>query len=150
MGLFSSNIKFLDNLPTSFEDDNFILTSEMTEKYKKSRIKMEKGQVKPRKQRFCKNASIFDITGKKITWGDIAPEDVNEMMGVYYILSEEKSLWNKNEIKENSRDHSPDLEGFVFNIDYIKRKAFARIIDGEIQTNETLIKKRIEYEKNNA
>ncbi|PIN81756.1 hypothetical protein COV11_01210 [Candidatus Woesearchaeota archaeon CG10_big_fil_rev_8_21_14_0_10_30_7] len=96
MGLFNT-VQFREDLPISFENDGFELTPEMREKYLQSKIRITNGQMRQRDKYFCKNASIFDVTGTKLSWGDIAPRDVTQMLGVYYILSEHKSYWNPDE-----------------------------------------------------
>ena len=55
----------------SFADDGYVLNDEMLEKYRRTRITMRRGQILPRSKMFCKNASIFDVSGRKIIWGDI-------------------------------------------------------------------------------
>ncbi len=145
-------IEFTQGLPDSFEDDTFSLTNEMQEKYKNSVITIVDGQMGTRPY-FCKNASIFDVAGRKICWGNIGPNDVKQMKGVYYILSEGSSFWNADPQEVNGylpllsdarfpahrRSHLPNFEPVVFNVSYVKRHAFARIIDGKIQTNKNLV-----------
>jgi hypothetical protein len=126
------NVVKLDENITSFENDDYELTREMIERYERSKIKIAKGQIKYGDNRFCKNASIFDVAGNKITWGDIAADDVDEMKGVYYILSEYKSYWDFRKVL-------PSLELVMMNIDYIRKNAIARIVDGKIETNDNLI-----------
>lgn len=152
MGLHDT-VKLREDLPTSFKDDEFTLTPEMIEKYKNSKISIQNGQIRSYSRYFCKNGSIFDVTGLKIVWGDIAPEDVKDMLGVYYILSEHKSFWKPDETaikksyfrrddpnsKSPFRDLLPDFEPAVFDPSYVKTHAIARIVDGEIQTSKNLI-----------
>lgn len=152
MGLHDT-VQLRTDLPVSFENDGFELSPEMAGKYLESIVDVREGQMRNRDARFCKNASIFDVTGKKIVWGDIAPADVKRMKGVYYILSEHKSFWDPKESavkgwnfrgedpnsKSQFRDSLPDFEPNVFDINYVKRNALARIVDGEIQTSEGLI-----------
>jgi len=152
MGLYKT-VTLREDLPLSFENDGFELTPEMGEKYKQTRITIQNGQIRSHLEYFCKNASIFDVTGTKIVWGDITPKDVEGMLGVYYILSEHKSFWrpDENAVKgwdfrskdPNSlspfRELLPDFEPVVFDIRYVKTNAIARILDGEIQTSEDLI-----------
>jgi len=152
MGLYDT-VLLRENLPLSFENDEYRLTPEMREKYLKSIIGVKNGQIRGRDEYFCKNASIFDVTGTKLVWGDIAPRDVTKMFGVYYILSQHKSYWKPDEeavrgwkLKgedPNSmspfRHMLPDFEPMIFDPKYVKRNAIARIIDGEIQTSRDLI-----------
>ena len=78
----------------SFVDDGYELDSIMLMKYQRTRITMRQGQILPRSRMYCKNASVFDLSGRKIIWGDIGPDDVKQMFGVYYIMSEHASFWN--------------------------------------------------------
>jgi len=125
MGLYNT-VQLREDLPACFEYDNYSLTLEMQAKYLESRMGVIDGQVRERDEYFCKNASIFDLTGKKLAWGDITPQDVAEMRGVYYILSEYRSYWDRHE----EADFTPE---------YVKKNAIARIVDGQIQTSRTLI-----------
>ena len=126
------NIVQLNENILSFENDGYELTEEMKEKYQKSKIKISNQQLISNDKRFCKNASIFDVTGLKIAWGDIAPEYVNEMFGIYYVLSEYKSLWD-------FRKMLPNMEPIAIDINYIKKNAIARIVEGKIETNDNLM-----------
>jgi len=126
------NIIQLDENITSFENDKYELNEEMKEKYSKSKIKISSQQLIIKDKRFCKNASIFDVTGLKIAWGDIALEYVNEMFGIYYVLSEYKSYWD-------FRNVLPNMEPIAMNMNYIKKNAIARIVDGKIESNDNLI-----------
>jgi len=150
MGLYNT-IKFDETLPISFYDDLYEWNLQMRDKYSKSKIKSKLGQILSRDKLFCKNASIFDLIGTKIWWGDLGQKDVEDLKGVYYILSEHKSFWNvpKDVIKDAKynedpfskspfRDYLP-LEPILIDIKYIKSNAIARIVDGKIQTSEKLI-----------
>ena len=152
MGLYNT-VQLREDLPPSFKNDGYELTPEMRAKYLESIIGVTNGQMRGRDEYFCKNGSIFDVTGTKLAWGDIAPRDVTQMLGVYYILSEHKSYWKLDEesVKgwnfrsddSNSRspfrDSLPDFELIVFDPKYVKRSAIARIVDGQIQTSRYLI-----------
>ena len=92
MGL-EDKIQWKDDL-RSFEDDGYEMTDEMIEKYTKTVITIVNGQTRSRGEYFCKNASIFEVSGIKVAWGDISPKDVESMLWVYYILSEHKSYWD--------------------------------------------------------
>lgn len=152
MGLYNA-LQLRKDLPFSFEDDGYELTPEMRTKYSKSIIGVKNGQMRRIDECFCKNGSIFDVTGTKLTWGNIAPKDVTQMLGVYYILSEYKSFWKPDEeavkgwnfrsedpnSRSPFRDLLPNFEPVVFDPKYVKRNAIARIVDGEIQTSEELI-----------
>lgn len=152
MGLYDT-VELRNDLQISFENDGFEITNEMIEKYRSSKLCIDNGQVLPRQIYFCKNASVFDLTGTKIVWGDIAPEDVKNMMGVYYILTEHTSYWKppkyavrleqKNGEDPNSnssfRNILPKKEAVAFDMNYIKRNAIARIVDGKIDTSKDLI-----------
>lgn len=120
----------LDEDISSFENDEYKFTKEMKKKYLESKIKMSEGQIRY-DDNFFKNTSIFDLAGRKVIWGDIAPEDVDEMKGVYYLLSEYKSFWDF----RNSKNKNPD----ALKVKYIKKNAIARIVDGKIETNDNLI-----------
>lgn len=126
------NIILLEENILNFESDKYELTVEMKEKYQKSKIKISSNQLIGNDKRFCKNASIFDVAGTKIAWGDIAPENVKERLGIYYVLSEYKSLWDFRKIL-------PKMEPIVMDINYIKKNAIARIVDGKIETNDNLM-----------
>ena len=133
----------------SFVDDGYVLDDEMLEKYRRARITMCQGQILPRNKMFCKNASVFDVSGRKLVWGDIGGDDVKEMYGVYYILSEHSSFWSPvvqdvNDWSRRSddpfseslcRQFLPKLEPVRFKIETVKRFAIARIIDGKIQSS---------------
>jgi hypothetical protein len=137
---------------TSFSDDGYLLDDEMLEKYRHSRITMRQGQILPPSRMFVKNASIFDLSGKKLVWGDIGAADVKEMYGVYYILSEHASFWSPVEkdvtrwsprsddpfSQSSYRQLLPDAEPIQFNISTVKRYAIARIYDGKIQSSRKL------------
>ncbi|MEK6812372.1 MAG: hypothetical protein AABX76_02330 [Nanoarchaeota archaeon] len=154
MSLFDT-VLFREDLPKSFRWDwlKFRMDDEMREKYKRSKIGITDGQIRSREQYFCKNASVFDVAGKKIAWGDVAPLDVKMMEGVYYILSEYKSFWHVPEkgtkewsfrskdpnSKSRFQDLLPEFEPTVFKPSYVRRNAIARIVDGEIQTSGRLI-----------
>ncbi len=151
MGLYDINLRI--DLPSSFEHDGLVLTPEIMEKYKRSTITLQNGQILEECTRFCKNASIFDLTGTKIVWGDFGPKDVEEMLGVYYVLSEHKSYLDvpKEAVKVHKLHHDdpfsqspfrhllPPGEPYILDIGYIKKNAIARIVNGEIQTNRDLI-----------
>jgi hypothetical protein len=136
----------------SFVDDGYTLDDEMIEKYRRTRITMRQGQILPRNKMFCKNASIFDVTGRKLIWGDIGPDDVKEMYGVFYLLSEHSSFWNPAEkdvegwsLRSDDpfsvsvcRQFLPDLEPIQFRIETVKRFAVGRIVDGKIQSSRNL------------
>lgn len=155
MGLYDT-VPMKADLPSSFETDGYGLDLEMKLKYQQSKITLRDGQMRDRAQYFCKNASIFDLTGTKLGWGDIAPADVEKMMGVYYILSEMKSYWLVNMLAVNSMKDSQDPnsispfrhllppEAINIEISYIKKNAIARIADGKIETNKELILKNIQ------
>jgi hypothetical protein len=113
---------------------------------------MRQGQILPRGRMFCKNASVFDVTGRKLVWGDIGPDDVKEMYGVFYLLSEHSSYWNPVErdvitwgprsddpfSESLFRNLLPNFEPIQFRIETVKRFAIARIVDGEIQSSRQL------------
>ena len=138
----------------SFVDDGYVLDDEMLERYRRSRITIHQGQILPRSRMFCKNASVFDVTGGKLIWGDIGPDDVKQMFGVYYILSEHASFWNPVEKDATStrwtlrsddpfseslcRQFLPDIEPVQFKIETVKRFAVARIVDKKIQSSREL------------
>lgn len=136
----------------SFVDDGYELDEEMLQKYRRSNITMRLGQILPRSRMFCKNASIFDVTGRKLIWGDIGPDDVRQMFGVYYILSEHSSFWSpvQKDVSRWSlrsddpfseslcRQFLPDFEPVQFKIETVKRFAVARIVDGKIQSSREL------------
>ena len=152
MGLHDT-VEFRDDLPLSFENDGFELTPDMRGKYLESIIGVTNGQMRARDKYFCKNASIFDVTGTKLVWGDVAPKDVEQMLGVYYILSEHKSFWKPEEeavkgwefrskdpkSKSPFIDLLPDFEPVVIDLRYVKKNAIARIVDGKIETSDNLI-----------
>ena len=118
----------------TFENDGVELTPDMIEKYRNSTTRVANGQTLRSGEWFCKNASIFDVTGAKIAWGDIAPADVENMLGTYYILSQHRS---------SSLGSELDSAGMVYpnsvDISCVKENAFARIVDGVIQTSSWLI-----------
>jgi hypothetical protein len=138
----------------SFLNDGYVLDDEMRQKYRRSRITMRQGQILPRSRMFCKNSSVFDVTGRKLIWGDIGPDDVKEMFGVYYILSEHSSFWSPVEKDDIStrwsprsddsfsvslcRQFLPDFEPVQFKIETVKRFAVARVVDGKIQSSRKL------------
>lgn len=145
-------VPMMEDLPHSFVDDGYSLTPEMLEKYNDTKLTMTVGQMRSREEMFSKNTSMFDVTGRKVVWGDIAPRDVADMKGVFYLLSEHRSYWKipKDVVKgecvnedPNSksvcRDWLPDFEAVVVDIKYVKDNAFARIVDGEIQTSSHLL-----------
>lgn len=152
MGLYNT-LELRKDMPLTFENDGYELNIEMIERYRNSKMCIENGQMLPRETYFCKNVSIFDLTGTKIFWGDIAPEDVRNMMGIYYILTEHTSYWNppKSAVKLNQKNNEdinskssyrhllPEREAVALDIDYIKRNAIARINDGAIETSKDLI-----------
>ena len=152
MGLFDT-VKMNQDITSTFENDGFELTEEMIDKYKKSKITIKNGQIRSRDKYFCKNASIFDVTGMKLVWGDIEPNDVKDMQGVYYILSEHKSFWKIDETDVKgwnfrSKDPNsispfkhllPDFEPVILDLKYVKKNSIGRIINGEIQTSKWLI-----------
>lgn len=150
MGLFNT-VKFNDDLPENFLNDKYQWNIEMRNKYLESKIKSEPGQILSREKMFCKNASIFDLTGLKIWWGDLCPNDVIYLKGIYYILSEYKSFSNvpkkfiyEIKMNEDKFSNSPfrqylPLEPTILEIKYVKGSAIARINDGKIETNEKLI-----------
>jgi len=136
----------------SFLDDGYELNEEMLQKYRCSRITMRKGQILSRSRMFCKNVSVFDLSGKKLVWGDIGPDDVKQMFGVYYLMSEHASFWTpveKDVTRWTPRSNDPfsqspyqqflpELEPIAFKIETIKRFAVARIVDGKIQSSREL------------
>ena len=152
MSLYDT-VQLREDLPISFENDGYELTQEMVAKYLESIIEVTNGQIRKIDEYFCRNGSIFDVTGTKLAWGDIAPRDVAKMLGVYYILTEHKSYWEPDgeaakgwtlrsedpNSRSPFRDLLPDLEPAVFDPRYVKRNAIARIVDGEIQTSRDLI-----------
>ena len=137
----------------SFANDGYALDSLMLKKYRLTRITMSQGQILPRSRMFCKNSSVFDLFGRKIIWGDIGPDCVRQMFGVYYILSEHTSFWNpveKNAARWSPRSDDPfsqsryrqflpDAEPVEFRITTVKRYAIARISDGKIQSSRKLL-----------
>ena len=70
MSLFDT-VLFREDLPKSFRWDwlKFRMDDEMREKYKRSKIGITDGQIRSREQYFCKNASVFDVAGKKNSVG---------------------------------------------------------------------------------
>jgi len=137
-----------------FADDRYVMAEGMAAKYRFSKEAIPpRGNLRPRETMLFKNVSIFDITGTKITWGDIAPEDVRMMLGVYYILSEHKSFWNPPEnavirfgpVSEDPNSRSPfrellpEKEPMIMSVRYVKANAIARIVDGEIHTSRQLL-----------
>jgi hypothetical protein len=136
----------------SFVDDGYVLDEEMLQKYRRSRIPTRQGQILPRSRMFCKNASVFDVSGRKLIWGDIGPDDVKQMFGVYYIMSEHSSFWNPVEedvtrwtprsddpfSESLSRQFLPEFEPIQFKIETVKSFAVARIVDGQIQSSRKL------------
>ena len=136
----------------SFANDGYVLDTEMLQKYLRSSITMRQGQILPRNKMFCKNASIFDIGGIKIIWGDLGPDDVKNMYGVYYVMSEHSSFWSpvqkdvtmwspRSDDPFSSSLHRqflPDSEPVQFKITTVKRYAIARIVDGKIQSSKRL------------
>jgi hypothetical protein len=91
----------------------------------------------------------FDVTGFRVTWADISPADAKKMCGVYYLLSEHKV--DRDKLKIAGRAHQQKETGPIspfeeflsewesiyayIDIEYMKRNAIARIVDGEIQTS---------------
>jgi|SRR3989344_8772874 len=152
MGLYDA-VQLRNDLPLSFENDGFDLTPEVMEKYKRAEISLLEGQMLAGDTRFCKNGSIFDLTGTKIVWGDFGPKDVERMLGVYYVLTEHTSYWTvpKEAVKVHKLHHEdpfslspfrhllPPGEPYVLDLAYIKKNAIARIVDGDIQTSRDLI-----------
>src|SRR3989338_8260981 len=136
--------------PSNIVSDGYVMSDEMLDKYKQSTIESPEGQLLPVGRRYRKNASIFDVRGIKIWWGDICPDDVRRLKGVYYVLSQSNSYmsvpeeaiikWNFLEKKDpNSRSafrHLLPVEPTVLDINYVKKKAIARIIDGKMQTSD--------------
>ena len=136
----------------SFVNDGYVLDTLMLKKYRRTRITMRQGQILPRSSMFCKNASVFDLSGRKIIWGDIGPDDVKQMVGVYYIMSEHTSFWNPVEKDATSwsprsddtfsqssyRQFLPDVEPVQFKITTVKKYAVARIFDGKIQSTRNI------------
>lgn len=145
-----------------FLNDGYTLTPEMIEKYKSSpRAIPPWGRILPSYSRLFKNVTIFDVTGFRVTWADISPADAEKMCGVYYVLSEHKVDRHKLKIAEREHqqgvqgdtlspketDPSPPISPFekflsewesiyvYIDIEYMKRNAIARIVDGEIQTS---------------
>jgi len=155
---FYDTITLRTDLPDTFENDGYILDEEMNKKYSRSRIKIRNGQVRDGREFFWKNLSVFDVRGMKLAWGDIAPRDVDEMFGAYYLLSEYKSFWSPDDefvkgwgqrsVDPNSLSQfngwMPDFEPVVFDIIYVKRNALARILDGQIQSSEDLIRRNLQ------
>lgn len=141
MGLHDT-VQLREDLPNSFENDGFELSLEMITKYLESKIGIKNGQIRNRDKYFCKNGSIFDVTGTKLAWGDITPRDVEQMLGVYYILSEHKSYFkpDENAVKgwdfrsndPNSRspfrDLLPDFEPIVLDINYVKKMPLQELL----------------------
>jgi len=150
MGLYDT-IEFNEELGNSFVNDGYGWDIKMRNNYLESKLISDSGQILPRDEMFCKNASIFDLTGTKIWWGDISSKDVKKLKGIYYILSEHKSFWDvpKNFIKdlkmnEDKFSNSPfrdmlPLEPTMIDTDYIKSNAIARINNGKIETNKEII-----------
>jgi hypothetical protein len=136
----------------SFVTDGYVLDTEMLQKYRRSSITMRQGQILPRNKMFCKNASIFDISGIKIIWGDLGPDDVKNMYGVYYVMSEHSSFWSpvqkdvtmwspRSDDPFSSslhRQYLPASEPIQWKITTVKRYAIARIFDGKIQSSRKL------------
>jgi len=137
-----------------FVNDGYKLTASMIEKYRISQNSFPpRGNLRPWETMLFKNVSIFDVTGAKITWGDIAPEDVEGMLGVYYILSEHISFWDppKKAVvrfgptsddpnsKSLFRHWLPQQEPMIMDIRYVKDNAIARIVDGVIHTSHELM-----------
>jgi len=136
-----------------FLNDGYTLTPEMMEKYKSSPRAMPPwGRILPSHSRLFKNVTIFDVTGFRVTWADISPADAEKMCGVYYLLSEHKVDRDKLKVAEKEHpqkgtDTSPPVSPFekflsewessyvYIDIEYMKRNAIARIVDGEIQTS---------------
>ncbi len=155
MGLYNV-VQMMDGLPESFENDSYTLDDKMIEKYKNSKIGIVNGQMRGSDERFCKNTSVFDVTGRKLVWGDIAPGDVEGMLGVYYLLSEHKSFWDPDKVAVKNwgprsedpyslspfRNLLPTFEPVIFDIAYVKKNAFARIVDGRIETSKEIISNR--------
>ena len=130
MGLYDT-VELMEDLPESFLDDGYEMSQEMIRKYLESDIRITDGQERNNAERFCKNASVYDVSGVRIAWGDIAPGDVKGMLGVYYVLSQRRSLF----LAERGNGVYPTQ----LDMDYIKEAAIARIIDGQIQTSRLLI-----------
>lgn len=139
-----------------FTDDGYVLTGEMKAKYQASVHALpSEGGMRGRYKMIFKNVSIFDVSGAKLTWSDLTPEDARGLQGVYYLLSEHKSLWDAPEAENlttgwdfrskdpNSRspfeDYLPDFEPVRMSIEYVKSNAIARIVDGEIHTSRQLM-----------
>lgn len=136
-----------------FLDDGYILTPDMIEQYKSSsNIIPPWGRILPSSSRLLKNVSLFDVTGYRVTWADISPADVEKMYGVFYVLSEHKAtkrdleaLERLHQQKGASQTHllSPfegifserDSNYIYVDLEYMKKNAIARIVDGQIQTS---------------
>lgn len=136
-----------------FLNDGYTLTAEMVEKYKSSPRSIPPwGRILPSYSRLLKNVTIFDVTGFRVTWADISPDDAEKMCGVYYLLSEHKADRDKLKVAERGhQQHGTDqslpvspFEEFLsewesiyvyIDIEYMKRNAIARIVDGEIHTS---------------
>lgn len=151
--------KMNPNLPDSFANDGYKWNEEMERKYFESEFSTRPGKilVRPKLKPGLKNVALFDLTGVEIWHGDLEPKNVAKLKGVYYLFSAKRlsGISTERITTKKFEDYgiykSPLIEYLnlkcpvvIKDIEYMKENAFARIVDGEIQTSERLISKKFQ------
>lgn len=100
----------------------------------------------------CKDVSVFNGNGRKVYWGDLLPEDIEGLKGVYYVLSQMDSFHDvpKFVIKAESMKAADDFlrpkdtlipveemarDKVALDPDYVRMKALGKIKNGEFVKN---------------
>jgi len=105
----SGTVQLEKDLPSTFANDGRELTADLYQKYKLDAALYQDNSSNGN------DVHIFDVSGKRV---HIAPSDLERTRSLYYVLPQ---------------DALPKTQNYENRL-AVKRKAFARIVDGEIQT----------------
>ena len=112
----SGAVQVREDHPSTFENDGYELTADLYQKYKlDADLHQHKNSSNGRKNQ----VHIFDIRGRRV---DIVFSDLKHTRSLYYALPEDA-------LPQTQNYETPRA---------VKRKAFARSVNGEIQTSEKI------------
>lgn len=93
-----------------------------------------------------KDGCVFTPAGDKVCWGDLLPEDIVDLEGTYYVLSQRSSFHEVpdavRQVSSERKEHVPAYHGSVMpndiswlHPDYVRVAAKGKIVNGEFILN---------------
>jgi hypothetical protein len=129
----------------AFERDGFTFNEDMKDRYSRLEFYLET-DTRLQNAEF-KDARIFDVRGILFYRGDFTRKDVQGLLGAHYVLSSDRAFYHPFHpsvlvyrlMSEQERERTGIAgEPLQFTSRYVKMFAYARIIDGVVDTDAEL------------